>query len=114
MIKIYHNPRCAKSREGLALLEASGNEFEIVRYLENPPSEEELKEVLTLLGIQADQLVRKNEAVWKEKFKGRQLSADQIIAAMVQYPKLIERPIVIKEQKAVIGRPAATITELLA
>ncbi len=113
MIKIYHNNRCRKSREGLALLEESNQEFEIVHYLEQPPSPEELRALLLKLDLRPDQLIRKNEAVWKEQFKGKQLSDDALIVAMSQYPKLIERPIVVKGDKAVLGRPASTILDLL-
>jgi len=113
MIKIYHNPRCRKSREGLALLETSGQKFEIVRYLENPPGPEELQGLLTALDISPIQLVRKNEAIWKSDYKGKELSDNEIIEALSQHPKLIERPIVLKDNKAVIGRPAERINELL-
>ncbi|MBT8293706.1 MAG: arsenate reductase (glutaredoxin) [Eudoraea sp.] len=113
MIKIYHNPRCRKSREGLALVESSGKDFEIINYLEEVPSKDELRKVLEYLTLSPEQLVRKNEAIWKEKFKGENLSDDQIIDAMLEYPKLIERPIVIKGDKAVIGRPSEKIIELL-
>ncbi|NAY91125.1 arsenate reductase (glutaredoxin) [Muricauda sp. JGD-17] len=113
MLKIYHNPRCRKSREGLALLEESGQEFEVVKYLENIPTEEELKTVIQYLGVAPEGLVRKNEAIWKEKYKGKSLSDDEIVQAMVQNPKLIERPIVVKGTKAVLGRPPENIKALL-
>lgn len=113
MIKIYHNPRCRKSREGLAILENSGNEFEIVKYLEEVPSENELKEIIKVLGISPIQLVRKNEKIWKEEFKGKNLIDDEIVTAMVNYPKLIERPIVVNKQKAVVGRPPESILGIL-
>ena len=113
MIKIYHNPRCRKSREGLELLEKSGEEFEVIKYLENIPSVKELKDLIQHLGIEPEALVRKNEAIWKENYKGKQLSDEEIIAAMSENPKLIERPIVVKGDKAVIGRPAENITNLL-
>ena len=113
MIKIYHNPRCRKSREGLAIVESSGKDFEIINYLEEVPSKNELLKVLSYLSLSPEQLVRKNEAIWKEKFKGENLSDDQIIDAMLEYPKLIERPIVIKGDRAVIGRPSEKIIELL-
>ena len=113
MIKIYHNPRCRKSREGLAIVESSGKDFEIINYLEDVPSKNELRKVLDYLSLSPEQLVRKNEAIWKEKFKGENLSDDQIIDAMLEYPKLIERPIVIKGDRAVIGRPSEKIIELL-
>ncbi|WP_420601377.1 arsenate reductase (glutaredoxin) [Flagellimonas sp.] len=113
MIKIYHNPRCSKSRQGVEYLEKSGAEFEVVRYLDNVPTKEELKNIISYLGITPAELVRKNEAVWKENYKGKELSDDEIISAMVENPKLIERPIIIKDNKAVIGRPADNIASLL-
>lgn len=113
MIKIYHNNRCSKSRCGVEILENSGKEFEIVKYLENVPSETELKEIISLLNISPIQLVRKNEKIWKEEFKGKDLSDAAIITAMVKNPKLIERPIVINGNKAVIGRPPESILEII-
>ncbi|WP_067028652.1 arsenate reductase (glutaredoxin) [Allomuricauda sp. CP2A] len=113
MIKIYHNPRCRKSREGLEVLEKSGQDFEVVKYLEEVPSKEELKTIIEYLGIAPMELVRKNEAVWKEKYKGKTLSDEEIITAMAENPKLIERPIVVKDKKAVIGRPSEKINTLL-
>ncbi len=113
MIEIYHNPRCRKSREGLAILEESGKDFQIVPYLEKNPTEEELTEVLKKLGMTAEELVRKNEAIWKENFKGKDLSESEIVKAMVRFPKLIERPIVIQGDKAVLGRPPERISEFI-
>jgi len=113
MIKIYHNPRCSKSRQGLEIVENSTKEFEVVKYLDNTPSEEELKEIISLLDISPIQLVRKNEQIWKDHFKGKELSESEIIKAMVDNPKLIERPIVINGNKAVIGRPPETIKEII-
>lgn len=113
MIKIYHNNRCSKSRCGLELLEKSGKDFEVVKYLENAPTIKELKDIIKLLNIKPIALVRKNEAIWKEKFKNKDLSDSDIIAAMAEYPKLIERPIVINGNKAVIGRPTELISTIL-
>ncbi|MDO6601682.1 arsenate reductase (glutaredoxin) [Arenibacter palladensis] len=113
MIKIYHNPRCGKSREGLAILENSGNDFEIIKYLEKVPSKNELAAIIKILGISPMELVRTNEAIWKEKFKGKSMTDDEVIAAMVAFPKLIERPIVIKDKKGVVGRPPEKIKDLL-
>ena len=113
MIKIYHNNRCRKSREGLNLLEESGKDFEIIKYLEAVPSKSELSQIIEMLGISPIELVRKNEAIWKESFKGKTLSDEQIIEAMVNNPKLIERPIVINGNKAVIGRPPSKIEEII-
>lgn len=113
MIKIYHNPRCTKSRQGLEVLEKSGEQFEIIKYLENTPTKDELRKVLGDLNIPVENLVRKNEAIWKENYRGKNLSEEEILDAMIQYPKLIERPIVIKDNKAVIGRPTEKIYDLL-
>lgn len=113
MIKIYHNNRCSKSRFGVELLENLGKEYEIVKYLENTPSADELKNIITLLGISPIELVRKNEVIWKENFKGKELSDEDIVKAMIENPKLIERPIVINGDKAVIGRPTESILEIL-
>ena len=113
MIQILHNPRCGKSREGLAILEESGKEFEIIKYLENNPSKEELKGIIKKLNVGALKLVRQNESIWKENFKGKDLSDDEIIDAMVANPILIERPIVINGNKAVIGRPPVEISKII-
>ena len=113
MIKIYHNPRCRKSREGLQILQESGNDFEIREYLKELPSFEELSAVIELLGISPIELVRKNEAIWKENFKGKSLSDIEIITAMVSNPKLIERPIVVNGNKAIVGRPPENIKQIL-
>jgi len=113
MIKIYHNPRCKKSREGLAILENSGKEFEIVKYLENFLSKKELSNIIDLLKISPIELVRKNERIWKENYKGKELSDAEIIEAMTIHPKLIERPIVTNNMDAIIGRPPELIKNIL-
>lgn len=113
MIKIYHNPRCRKSREGLKILEESGKDFEIIKYLENIPTKEELRSVVSYLGISPEDLVRKNETIWKENYRGKLLSDEDILDAMMLHPKLIERPIVVKGKKAVVGRPPEAIKEIL-
>ncbi|MDC3388564.1 arsenate reductase (glutaredoxin) [Flavobacteriaceae bacterium] len=113
MIKIYHNNRCSKSRKGVQLLEESGKEFEIIKYLENIPTQEELTNIISILNISPIDLVRKNEKNWKENFKGKELNDMEIIAAMVEFPKLIERPIVINNDKAVIGRPTELIESII-
>lgn len=112
MIKIYHNSRCRKSREGLAFLESKTTDFEIIEYLKTPLTFDELKEIISKLGIKPLELIRKQEADFKENFKGKDLTDDEYIQAMVDYPKLIERPIVVKDEKAVLGRPAEKIGEL--
>lgn len=114
MITIYHNPRCSKSRETLALLEAKGVTPNVVLYLETPPSAAELKTLLRKLGLSARQLLRKGEADYKDlNLANPSLSDTQLIAAMIDHPKLIERPIVIKGDKAALGRPPEAVLELL-
>ena len=113
MIKIYHNNRCSKSRCGLEILEKSGKDFEIIKYLENVPSKKELTDIIKLLKIKPIELVRTNEAIWKTDFKGKDLSDTEIISAMIENPKLIERPIIINGNKAVIGRPAEKILDII-
>lgn len=113
MIKIYHNNRCSKSRSGLEVLEKSGKPFEIVKYLEAVPSAKELKDIIKLLAIKPIDLVRQNESIWKEHFKEKKLSDGEIIKAMIENPKLIERPIVINGNKAVIGRPPEVILDII-
>ena len=113
MIKIYHNPRCRKSREGLQLLKESKQEFKIIEYLKEAPSFDELKSIIHLLGIPPLELIRKNESIWKKNYKGKELTNDEVIRAMTEHPKLIERPIVINKEKAVIGRPLENIEYIL-
>ena len=112
-MKILHNPRCRKSREGLKILEESGQDFTIVEYLKDPLTKEQLTDILSKLNMRAVDLVRKNEKEWKENFKGREMSEEEIVAAMVSHPKLIERPIVISDGSAVVGRPPENIHKLI-
>ena len=100
MIKIYHNNRCSKSRCGLELLEQSGKEFIVIKYLEDVPTKNELKEILNLLGIKPIDLIRKNEAIWKENFKNQIFSEEELIDIMISNPKLMERPIVVNGKKS--------------
>lgn len=112
-MKIYHNPRCSKSRETLKLIEQKGIQPEIVQYLKTPPTAEELRQILDKLGISAEDLLRKKETIFKEKYKGKTLREEEWIQAMVENPKLIERPIVITKSKAIIGRPPEKVLEIL-
>ncbi|BDD06225.1 arsenate reductase (glutaredoxin) [Aureibacter tunicatorum] len=114
-MKILHNPRCSKSRQTLEILQDTGSidKLEIVKYLETPPTADELKEILNKLGIPAKDLIRKGEEIYKTQFKGKELSEEEWIEAMIAYPKLIERPIVIKGDQAVIGRPPEKVHDLL-
>lgn len=112
MITIYHNPRCSKSRESLAYLEDKKVEVDVIKYLDEPLSKETLKHLIALLNIKPIELVRTKEAEWTD-YKNQQLSDDAIIEAMVKHPKLIERPIVVNGNKAVIARPFSKIEDIL-
>ena len=112
-MKIYHNPRCSKSRQALQLLEEKGKSPEIVEYLKDIPSKDKLKAIIKKLNIQPEELIRKGEADYKENFKGKTLSDEQWMEAMIKFPKLIERPIVINGNKAVIGRPPEKVLEVV-
>lgn len=113
MIIIYHNPRCSKSRDGVCFLENLKEKIEIRNYFENPLSKKEIKELLKKLNFKPIELVRTKEAIWIENFKNKILSDDEIINALVENPKLIERPIVVNGNKAVIARPTEKINEIL-
>ena len=113
-VTIYHNPRCSKSRQTLELLQSRGIEPQIIEYLKSPPSKTKLKEILKLLGMEPRDLMRKNEDDYKKaKLDNPKLSKDDLIAAMVKYPILIERPIVLANGKAAIGRPPEKVLEIL-
>ena len=109
----YHNPRCRKSRETLEFLKENGVEPELFFYLKTHPTFEELKDIIEKLGIKPLELIRKNEKIFKENFKGKEFSDDDWIKIMVENPKLIERLIIINGDKAVIGRPKENILKLL-
>ena len=114
MITIWHNPRCSKSRQTLALVEAAGVPFTVRKYLEDPPTVPELAAVLSALGdIPALQLVRTGEARFKELALGKEASSDALLAAMAAHPILIERPVVISGSRAILGRPPENVTALL-
>jgi arsenate reductase len=114
MVAIYHNPRCSKSRQALELLRQRGIEPEIVDYLKTPPDKAELRRILKLLGLAPRALMRKGEAVYKEKrLDDPKLTDEQLIAAMVADPVLIERPIVLAGRKAALGRPPEKVLEIL-
>jgi len=112
MVTIYHNPRCSKSRQGLKMIQDSNQEYRIVEYLKDTPTANELKAVLEKLQLQAEAIVRKGESVYKEQFKGRSYSDDEWIQILVENPILIERPIAILGDRAVIGRPPENIMSL--
>ena len=113
-MKIYHNPRCSKSRQALAILKDSKVEFEVIEYLTNPPTEQELREIIAKLGIAARDLIRQKEDEFKQLgVKQDVLSHDSAITLMANEPKLMERPIVVTDEKAVIGRPPEKVFDLL-
>lgn len=112
-IQIWHNPRCSKSRNAMALLEEKSIDADVVEYLKEDISKEELKNVLSLLGMSAQELMRKGEDIYKELNLKEESDEDKLIDAMIQNPKLIERPIIIRGDKAVIARPIENLEELL-
>lgn len=112
MITIYHNPRCGKSRECLAFVENSKQEFEVIKYLENPLTFKELETIIKKLNFKPIELIRTKESIWTEHFKGKTLSDKEIVQSMVDYPILMERPIAVKGNKAVIARPFEKINEI--
>jgi len=113
-ITIWHNPRCSKSRDSFKLLEENGIEAKVVRYLDEVPTKEEIKNILTMLGMNsARELIRTKEAIYKELNLKDEISEDKLVEAMVLNPKLIERPIIIKDNVAVIGRPIDKVIELI-
>ncbi len=113
MITIYHNSRCSKSREGVCFLEETKQPFQVINYIENTPTKAELKDLLKKLNMPAIDLVRKKETIWIENYKGKNLTEDEVLQAMIDNPKLIERPIIVNGDKAVIARPAEKINEIL-
>lgn len=112
-MKIYHNPRCRKSREGIKYLESKKINFEVIDYIKNNLSSDQIKNILKKLQLKPIELVRKNEVIWKEKYKGKDFTDDQLMKILSNEPKLIERPIIVSEKLAVIGRPAENIDKLL-
>lgn len=113
MLTIYHNPRCRKSRETLQMIEESGELVEVIEYLKEVPSKKDLTKIIEYLGIKPFELIRRGEADYKENFKGKDLSDEEWIDAMLEYPKLIERPIVVREHEAVLGRPPENVKRFL-
>ncbi len=112
MIKIYHNPRCKKSRAGLQYLREKNVEYEIIEYLKNPFTEAELKDVLIKMNKKPAEVIRSQEDVYKKNFKGRNFTDDEWVKILIEYPKLIQRPIVMKNYKAVLGDPPENIDSL--
>ncbi|WP_193073869.1 arsenate reductase (glutaredoxin) [Pseudomonas sp. FME51] len=114
-VRIYHNPRCSKSRQALALLEQQGDELEVIHYIDTPPDSATLSALLQQLGLTARELIRKGEDTYKElNLANPELSEAELVQAMEDYPRLIERPIVIRDGRAIIARPPEKILELYA
>jgi arsenate reductase len=113
MFTIYHNPRCSKSRQTLELLKSHGIEPKVIEYLKTPPTAKELKAIVAKLGVKPEELVRKGEDVYKQKFAGKTLTDTQWIEALAANPILIERPIVVAGDQAVIGRPPENVLKLV-
>ncbi len=113
MIQIYHNPRCTKSRECLAFLEETGQKFEVVKYLDDVPTFDELKSIIKKLDIKPIELIRRKEKIWIENFKDKKMSDDEVIQAMTLNPILIERPILVNGEKAVVARPLEKVSSII-
>ena len=113
MIKIYHNSRCRKSREALEILKTKNIEFEIIEYLKDNLTKNQLRDLIKKLGVEPINLVRKNEKIWKENFKNKEFTSDEIVQILSDNPKLIERPIVELNDKAIVGRPPENVIKLL-
>ena len=113
MLKIYHNNMCSKSRCALDLIKETGKPYEVVEYLKNTPTDTELREILAKLNMKPEELLRKGEKLFKEQFAGKTFSEEEWIRIMVANPVLIERPIIVSEKGAVIGRPAENIQKIL-
>tara|TARA_B100000902_G_scaffold180570_1_gene173544 strand:+ start:673 stop:1011 length:339 start_codon:yes stop_codon:yes gene_type:complete len=112
-MKIYHNPRCSKSREALKIIESKNIKFEVIEYLKKPINKLELHRILKLLNISAFELIRKNESIYKEKYKEADFSNDQWVDVICSNPVLMERPIILKDNQAIIGRPPEKVLNLL-
>jgi len=113
MIKIYHNPRCRKSREALKYLEDKGASFEVIQYLQNPLTGQELSNLINKLNIRPIDLIRKEEALWKTQFKDKNLDNKALINLMIKEPRLMQRPIIEFQDMAVIARPIIALENLI-
>ena len=113
MYTILHNSRCGKSRDAIKLLDELGVDYQVREYLKDELSFDELKKIISILGIKPIELVRENESLWKDEFKGKAFSDDELIHVMVENPKLIQRPIILGEGKGIIGRPVELIDRFI-
>tara|TARA_B100000902_G_C27011551_1_gene765053 strand:+ start:304 stop:645 length:342 start_codon:yes stop_codon:yes gene_type:complete len=112
-MKIYHNPRCSKSRQALSILQENGIDTEIIEYLKEPITKDIIKDLIKKLNILPKELIRTNEEIWKTKGRNQGLDGDEIIELMVNHPRLIERPIVVNGKKAIIGRPPEDVLKII-
>lgn len=112
-MKLYHNPRCQKSREALQFLESKKLDFEVIEYMKDPISPADLEDLLEMLEMPAIELVRTKEADWKDNFKDKEIEDEEIVLAMIEFPKLMERPIFVHNNRAVVARPADKILEII-
>ena len=113
MIRIFHNPRCRKSRETLEIIRQAGHEPEIIEYLQTPPSASELKDLLRRMDKKPEEIIRKGEDIFKLTYKGKSLTDDEWINVLVQNPKLMERPIIVNGEKVALGRPPENVKNIL-
>jgi len=113
MIQIYHNPRCSKSREALQYLQTKQVPFEVVNYMDEPLTFDELDELLEKLGMDPFELIRLNEQIWKDEFADKDMDDNELIYMLAEYPQLIQRPIVVNDEMAVVARPPEKIDEIL-
>ena len=112
-MKIYHNPRCSKSRQTLNIIKESGHDLEIIEYLKTPPTAEELEDVLQKLNLPIEYLIRTGEEIYKTEYKGKELTDAEWIEALVEHPNMLERPIVVNNDQAILGRPPENVQKLL-
>ncbi len=113
MITIYHNPRCSKSRQTLKLVEESGEEVKTITYLTEPPTADELRDIVDKLGLPVTYIIRKNETIYKDQFKNKEVTDDEWFEILSENPILIERPIVVRGDDAILGRPPENVEKLL-
>lgn len=113
MLNIYHNPRCAKSRAALQILESNGVEHQVVKYMNEPLTADQLHQVIDKLGILPRELVRTNEKIWKEEFADKEMDDNELVLAMIEFPQLMERPIIEIDDRAIVARPPELTNEMI-
>jgi arsenate reductase len=113
MIKIYHNPRCAKSREALKILEEKGIEHAVVKYMDEALTPNELKQLLDKLAMDPFELIRTNEQIWKNEFADKEMDDNELILTMIEFPQLMQRPIIEDEDRAIVARPPELVNDMI-